>query len=393
MSLRNFIFIFISILILFISLISIFGSDEVLKLLWNTPTMKPYFADVRHITGINETLSYGLDPLLTNPGDPWNRIMNYPAIWLSIAQIFQLNPNHSIYFGLLNNFLFITGFLIFVSKLEISRTNSIVLFLAFFSPATVLGMERGNIDLMLFFFFSLALLFISRAIIFSGIIVFSAILKLYPIFALVGLLKQNKTKFFKFSILSILIFSWYLITFDDIQFLHKTTPKPIGVAFGIDIVWKQAHQLFGSPFGRIFKYISYLYVLALFLFVYLYLKNKQSVFFKINKTYIDAFRIGSGMWIIQFLLTSSFDYRLIILIFSLPQLVLWMDSNNKVIKNVAKTAIILIIFTMWFLKLFHLGGSIILVFDEVSNWILFSSLTFLFAVSLPNWCLKYIKKK
>ena len=142
-----FFILFSSLLIIFISLFLVFGYENILQKFWNIPIMKPFFADIRTITGVNETLSYGFDPLLFNPGDPWNRVMNYPRIWQYIAQFLNLNQSHAIYFGIINISLFILGFLLFVNKIRLTIITAVALLLGFFSPATMLGMERGNIDL------------------------------------------------------------------------------------------------------------------------------------------------------------------------------------------------------------------------------------------------------
>ena len=72
---------FAFLLILVITMIATFGYEKILTMIWNIPTMNPVFADIRTITGVNATLSQGLDPLVSNPGDPWGRTMNYPRIW------------------------------------------------------------------------------------------------------------------------------------------------------------------------------------------------------------------------------------------------------------------------------------------------------------------------
>ena len=86
---QNFTILFLSVTILISLSIAIIGSDKVLRTLWNTPTMHPVFADIHAITGVNETLAQGKDPLVQNPGDPWNRKMNYPRIWQHIAIFFN----------------------------------------------------------------------------------------------------------------------------------------------------------------------------------------------------------------------------------------------------------------------------------------------------------------
>ena len=81
-----------SILIFFIIGISILSFGWTLtwtKLL--VPTMHPPFADLRTVQGSLASLAAGFDPQLINPGDPWDRPMNYPLIWMYVAKLLALD--------------------------------------------------------------------------------------------------------------------------------------------------------------------------------------------------------------------------------------------------------------------------------------------------------------
>jgi hypothetical protein len=392
MSTRTFTFVFFSLLILINILFLVFGYDTVLHKLWSTPTVHPFFADIRTITGVNETLAQGFDPLTFNPGDPWNRVMNYPRIWQYIAEFFNFNQNFSIYFGIINIVLYILGLLLFSSRLILSNRMAILLLITFLSPASILVMERGNIDMIIFFLLSLSLVYIITPILFTGLIVFASVLKIFPIFAIVGVFSYSKKIFLTFFLLSTVIFIIYIIlNMDDIILIKKGTPQPISLSYGMNVIWMAVQKSLGVTMGMTVKYATYLYIFGLFIITYIFTKKSQALLYKIDKTYIDAFRVGSGIYIATFLLSNNWDYRLIFLIFTLPQLVLWMGESVKVIKLTAISSIISIVFTMWYLDLHRILGIMAWVGDELSNWALFSALVFLFFITLPDWVLKFIK--
>src|SRR5262249_26337467 len=54
------------------------------------PTMSPPFADMRGIQGAVKSTDQGLNPLISNPNDPWHRSLNYPLIWVKIGQVVNL---------------------------------------------------------------------------------------------------------------------------------------------------------------------------------------------------------------------------------------------------------------------------------------------------------------
>src|SRR6516165_9800306 len=54
------------------------------------PTMSPPFADMRGIQGAVKSTEEGLNPLISNPNDPWHRSLNYPLIWVKIGEVVNL---------------------------------------------------------------------------------------------------------------------------------------------------------------------------------------------------------------------------------------------------------------------------------------------------------------
>lgn len=386
MSKGVFFIIYSALVILIFLSFATFGHENTLRTFWNTPTMFPFFADIRTITGVNESLSYGLDPLVSNPGDPWNRVMNYPRIWQYLAQFLNLNQSHGIYFGFINITLFILGFITFISKIELSKTSAIILLFGFFSPSTILGMERGNIDLIIFFILSMSLLFITNKIIYPLFILFASILKIFPIFTLICLIKFDRNQFIKILFFSLTAFiCYFLFTLQDIKLINDGTPKSSILTYGMKTI----------PNAFNLNLSTYFYASILFsVFIYCFLKIKSQLNLELNTKYIDAFRIGSVIYIMTFLIGVNWDYRLIFLLFSVPQLTIWLKSESFFIRSSSFISISTMILTMWFLNIKLIFNLKIFSFDEVwlvdelSNWILFFNLLLLLTISLPKWILK-----
>lgn len=394
MSKQNFTILFLGILFMICLSFLIFGYSPVLRTIWHIPVMYPYFADIRMITGVNETVSQGLDPLVANIGDPWGRPMNYPRIWQYLAQFLEFDQHVGNYFGLVNVSLFIIGFWLFVSRIKLSIFMVLILLVIFFSPASILAMERGNIDIVMFFLLSIALVYIYQPIVFSLIVLTASALKIFPIFAIVGLLKQARSQFIIFFLTTIVVFTCYMfLTLDDIVLIMKGTPQEIDLSYGRKIIAMSFSKIAGNPLGQLLKIITYLYPIGIFIYVFLFLKRYQAICLEISKIHIDAFRIGSSIFIASFLLINNWDYRLIFLIFTLPQLVIWIASEaNKLIRIVSIISVGSIIWTTWFLEINRLlNGKIAWMADELSNWVLFSTLFFLFMITLPAWILELIK--
>ena len=140
-------------LLLFGMLFSIYGASKTWST-WNVPSMTPNFADLRSITNGAESYAKGVDPILANPADPWQRRQNYPRIWQSLY-LLGVNQSHTSLIATILIAFFLTGVL-----LILPNPNYFTLFclmVAVLSPAALLCVERGNIDLLMFFLVAVAI--------------------------------------------------------------------------------------------------------------------------------------------------------------------------------------------------------------------------------------------
>jgi len=95
--------------------------------------------------------------------------------------------------------------------------------------------------------------------------------------------------------------------------------------------------------------------------------------------------MGAGMYIGTFFIGNNWDYRLIFLLFTLPQLSDWATQRNPVTKRIAVFTLIVLFWSLWYLVirilLIHtifLWAYISSLLDETANWALFAALIFSF---------------
>lgn len=293
-------FIFVSIISLFLISFFFYGWSKSWSFL-KIPAMDPIFADMRVIQGALKTELLGLNPYINNPGDPWNRIINYPSIWLDIAKILNLgNENFFLFFN-----LFVICIFLLICLFLVLKTKSYLLFFVIFSSSSLLGIERGNNDLLIFsiIYFSTLLLPIYSFFFLS----LASFLKIYPL-ALVLTLLNYKKILFSFVIVGILIFYYH---YEDLIYLITNTPKSAGLSYGSSTISK-ALLKFGFNVNEYI--ITCVLIILIFLF-YLMFKNKIKINVdKINYRVITSFLYGGLIYVGTFLLGKNFDYRLIFLI-------------------------------------------------------------------------------
>jgi hypothetical protein len=173
-------------------------------------SMSPAFADLRTITHSVDCVAKGLDPFTTGACDPWGRLYNYPSIWLKLGAIGISSASSNIIGVLFIALLGATLLLIYDTRTIMS---GVLAFAAVISPPILFGVERGNIDILMFvastmMFYLLAKQRDLRAtLLLCGGIAFLAILKIYPIGG-ATLLAHRRLGFAGIALTGALHFKW-----------------------------------------------------------------------------------------------------------------------------------------------------------------------------------------
>jgi hypothetical protein len=270
----------------------------------NIRTMYPAFADMRVIQGAVISAEKGLDPRVSNPGDPWERPFNYPMLWFSIGKALNFTNETQFIFictAMVFCFIGICAFLIF-------RFPSFGLLASLVSTATLLGVERGNTDLLIFCLLFPAALWLSTLPI---PILLATVLKLYPIFALVGLFIERKFRLFVISLaaaLTVFIYLW-----DQLKAIRSTTPT-VCTQYGFASL-EACFAQYKLPFWQLAGTLAAIGIVTLALAYYF---SKSSAARPLPGTAFNLFITGAAIYVGTFIFSSNFDYRLIFLIFCIP---------------------------------------------------------------------------
>jgi hypothetical protein len=166
------------------------------------PAMPPPrlpFADTISVTHSIDCLRAGFDPYVTGRCDPWGRLFNYPPVWLQLARL-PISGASTWSLGVCLAAL--TCFASIVAFKTSSPQGFIVIVLALLSPSFVFGIERGNVDTLLFSMLVLGLFWTrkrrpsTKRYLRTAMIVVLSILKIYPVAAAVLFLNQRKGGWF-----------------------------------------------------------------------------------------------------------------------------------------------------------------------------------------------------
>jgi hypothetical protein len=288
--------------------------------------------------------------------------------------------------------------MIFPKKISVS--DALLMLLVVFSPASMLLYERGNADLVVFFICAMIILATEySANLTAVLIVFGAVVKMFPLFGLTDLLKESKQKFYRLVFGSILYMDVYgKLTFQSQSAAWNTTMRGDGTSYGSFVLITRLGGYLQEVLPGLFSFGQWEILfeglaLVLILFAGIVAVREPNLLEALHERNLAAFRLGASIYVGTFLLGNNWDYRLVFLIFVVPQLSQWFFVENRRYRFIAIGVMIVILLTCWgFLLQFDLPfiplkdpANRIFIVDELINWLLVPGFTYLLVASFPEW--------
>ena len=310
------------------------------------PPGKLSFEDLRSVTTGWECTRRGIPVIAMNPCDPLERPANYPQIWM------RASSWH------LDRFTIALGFVVaavaglaalLVVPPDAPAWTGIVHAGAICSPAVMLGFERGNVDLLLFGLVVAAALVVRKGIRGSVaahvLLLIAAILKLFPIFAAGMLVRRARDRRALALLVGLLgAFGLYaILILSEIRTIARVVPQTDLHSYGVRTVaiwWSTEVPPYSARFwGLVFVAVA----AALALRFAPRLPSTLAPLTDAEQRDLDLFWAGACTYVLTFALFLSFDYRLIFLLPTVPQLLRWTTAGSRV----AVTALVFMFLTLW----------------------------------------------
>jgi hypothetical protein len=346
---------------------------------WFGP-MPPYFADLRGVVSWSD--QYVADP--SRPGvlsDPWNRPMNYPHPWLYLHDL-GVNGGNVMAAGCVLGLLFLAAALYVLGPLD--AFGGVVAGSFLTSYALMFGLERANVDLLMFALLAVALALRRWAPAAAGVIGAAAILKIHPLFAFGAMVRPPWRQ-------SLVWIGVGLVLFVAVTCLHaheflaglgtgpnlRTGDHSFGVAaLGL--------QLFpGARRPDLYAIVlasgitAFIFVVGLAAYVRPAVELRPE-----DERPLFAFRIGAGIYLGSYLLGTNHDYRAACLVFCLP-LLLRLFRRGATAGWPFATLLLLLVSVNW-LALANDGPPLVSIFKQATAWALLFCLAALYASTLPT---------
>jgi hypothetical protein len=209
-------------------------------------------------------------------------------------------------------------------------------------------------------------------------------LKLYPLFAaacFVGERPRNRKIAMVVTALFAAVYAG--INFHDLIEIYRGTPKARTMSYGLQVFAQYFEYKSDLPWvGSLLRGVSYLGA-ALAVALSWWIRKRQGRLPGIeNSPYLDAFRIGAAVYVGTFILGNNYDYRLMFLILTVPQLLAW--RQHPVLKRSSTAVAVATMVAVWSLFIYDrlypalpYGNYLAFVLDEAAAWTVFVGLIYL----------------
>jgi hypothetical protein len=366
------------------------------------PSADLSFFDLRSVTTAWECTRRGIDILPVNPCDPVGRPANYPRLWMAPAGL-GLGEGSTVYLGVATAFVFFAAALLMVG--HVGSWEALIYAAALCSPAVMLGVERGNADLLVFALVAFALASFRRGAL--GRALAHGVLVL----AFGVLLRQRREWALAGAGTAVLLFLVYAVaTAGDLRSIARAVPQEVkysyGIGVGIDAARDAVRHTPSAPGVARSRYaglaVHALVGLAgLGLAAWLALRRGcrraappgEEEPAPVSRD-LDAFWAGAGIFGATFALFNNYDYRLVFLLLTLPQLLRWAREPRPVMPF-AWWAVAGVLASLWLgtsLPVLPLGlgelwtaASDVFPFEEILNWLLFVYFGAALLLTRPSW--------
>jgi hypothetical protein len=359
--------------------------------LLGVPSGPSLFFDARNLTAAWECQRLGYDPLYESPCDPWGRPLMYLRPWLLLS-VLGLDQSHTFLLSaVLIGAMFVT-FGRLVGRMPIG--TGIVLALAACSPAVMLAVERANMDIALFSVVGCSVLLWRRfpgpARVASPVLVLvAATAKIYPVFALPGFVISGNRVAARSALLCLAAFVVYLAwAFRDVAHVAAIATQGQHFSYGARILPAHLYHQVGAERWAAPALVKQLLAVvplmvaavAMALRIYRRLGPQPEAVIDATAPLV-AFHLGALIYLGTFALANNFDYRLVFLLLTLPQLVEWARTPPHRLSALASVTLVTVVVLLWVGSLsqrLHL-------WDELASWAVAGLLMAAIVATLPRF--------
>lgn len=336
-------------------------------------TLSPSFADLRTITHSLDAVRHGLNPYVDVTFDPWQRVYNYPSLWLSLAKL-GIGSQHTNLIGAVMVLMLVTSLtLLFDCRSLITRTTTVALVV---SPPMLLLVERGNCDMLVFSMLTLGFIATKKwrpKVQIAGrtlLVILLTAMKIYPVVGVVALLRNWRS--LPLVVAGAILALVALVVssgLENLRHVFANTPQIFAGSYGATPLFQALSNNFGQNIVEL-RYVASLVsivVVGLISALAFAHRGKESHWipnYELDRTVDQVALVCLSIFLLSFMLGSNFDYRLVFLVGTVPPMLRAYDMSGRRMFLLLPLTIVL------FLWISRVTNQVV-GFDEVLDWGIF----------------------
>jgi hypothetical protein len=352
------------------------------------PSGPSLFFDARNLTAAWECQRIGYDPLYANPCDPWGRPLMYLRPWLLLG-VLGLDQSHTFALSAVLIGAMFLSFSVLVGRVPVG--TGIVLALSACSPAVMFAVERANMDIALFSLVVISVLvwraFPRPARVASPFLVLlAATAKVYPVFALPAFMVARNRVAAIGALICVAVFGVYLLfSLRDVRHVAEVATQGQHFSYGARILIAHLYHQVGAArwagptaLKQLLAAVP-LGILAAVIAVRIHHRFAPRTETTVATASLVALHAGALIYLGTFAAANNFDYRLVFLLLTLPQLVEWVCMPAHRLSSLASATLVGIIVLLWVGSL----SQWLNLWDEFASWAVAGLLAAVVATTVP----------
>jgi hypothetical protein len=352
----------------------------------SAPTL---FFDARNVAAAADCWAQGYDPLVENPCDPAHRVMVYPRVWVLLHYV-GVTQDRTILFGSVLVAAFLGSLLLLVGRLTVR--DGVLTAIAIVSPAVMLSVERGNVDLLLFaVLVGAAFAWRARArvtpLVAPALILAAAVAKFYAILALPALaFSVERRSRWIVAATGVAMLGYLALIRDDLRRVLSAPEGGLLYSYGARILIGDIYHRFEPgtwAYGSLLaQAIAVLPLIAVTVAVWVWAHRRfgPTTPEGLSDVRMIAFHFGALIYLGTFALRKNGDYRLVFVLLTLPLLLRWSARSDRSLRTrLARLSLGVVLIGLWVGAL----SPFIAPWDELGSWAMAAVYVALLASTVP----------
>ena len=348
------------------------------------------FFDARNLTAAWECQRLGYDPLYENPCDPRGRPLMYLRPWLLLGFL-GLGQSHTLALSIVLIGVMFSLFAALVQK--VPAGTGLVLAVAACSPAIMLAIERANMDIALFSVVTAATLFLRifprvARIVSPTLVLIAASAKLYPVFALPAFVIARDRIAARFALSCLAAFAIYVgCAFRDVAHAAAIAIQGDHFSYGARILPAHLYHQVGADQWAgpraLKQLIAFVPVAVMAATIAVWVHRRlapRDADTAVATASLLAFHAGALIYLGTFAVANNFDYRLVFLLLTLPQLIEWTRTPTHRLSVLASITLTTVLVLLWVGSL----SEQLNLWDELASWAVAGLLATVVAATAPS---------